>query len=47
MTDGMDALFPVLELELLLLLGEQARIDPWIFGELAAFDEAGELCLEQ
>ena len=47
MTDGIDALLPVLKLELLLLLGEQAQFDPRIFDELAAFDGAFELGLEQ
>ena len=47
MTDGMDALLPVLKLQLLLLLGEQTRIDPWILDEFAALDNSRELCLEQ
>ena len=47
MTDGIDALLPVLKLDLLLLLAEKARIDPWIFDEFAALDSAFEPGLEQ
>ena len=39
-TEGVDALLPVLELQLLFFLGEQARIDPWIVDELTALDDA-------
>ena len=45
--EGVDALFPVLKLELLLLLGQQARIDARILDELAALDHAFEPRLEQ
>ena len=47
MTDGVNALLPVLKLELLLLLGEQARIDARILDELAVLHDACEARLEQ
>ena len=46
-TDGVDALLPVLKLELLLLFGEQARVDARILDEFAARHDALEPCLEQ
>ena len=46
-TDGIDALLPVLELELLLLVRQQARIDARILDELAGLDHALEPRLEQ
>ena len=46
-TNGVDSLLPVLKLELLLLLGEQTRIDSWIVDKLAALEHALQPCLEQ
>ena len=46
-TDGIDALFPVLKLQLLLLFGEQAGIDPGVVDELSALDDTLEPGLEQ
>ena len=45
--DGMDALLPVLELELLLFFRQQARIDARILDELAALHHALDPGLEQ
>ena len=45
--DGVDALLPVLKLQLLLLFGEQARIDSRVVDELSALDDALEPGLEQ
>ena len=47
MTDGVDALLPVLKLQLLLLFGEQAGVDPRVVGELPALDDTLEPGLEQ
>ena len=47
MTDGIDALLPILKLELLLLVGQQTRIDAGIVDEFSVFDDALESSLEQ
>ena len=46
-TDGVDSLLPVLKLKLLLLLGEQTRIDSWVVDKLAAVDHTFQASLEQ
>ena len=46
-TDGIDTLFPVLKLKLLLLFGEQAGVDPGVVEELSALDDTLEPGLEQ
>ena len=45
--DGMDAPFPVLELEFLLFLRQQARVDARILDEFAALDHALDPGFEQ
>ncbi len=47
MANRVDAFVAVLKLKLLLLIGKQARLDPWILDEIAPFDDASEPCLKQ
>ena len=45
--DRVDALFPILKLELLFFFGQQTRVDAWILDKLTALDCAFKLRLEQ